>query len=265
MFRGSQAESVGTADFTGKFHEIAYLVKNIPRRKLSMPPVHVTSKARKSCIAEFSSVTEALIWKQERDFLKGFDIVDRRDMSDPGRLEDMPLLIAAALREAITPVARKMQYSRLLSGEIPALPKDDMQGLEGIASIFGALCLDEAGAPGWSAVSGGYHRPQTLLDLRGEAEAAPIPHIWIAHESGAVIDLSRKVFTRLPVTVLTPEEASRSGLVGEDTFLPHACCLEASRWMNEVGTQVVPRIRFMGASRLFLQERAISDPAIPDL
>lgn len=214
-------------------------------------------------LVSFPTVIAALDWKERREVGFQFPISDRRAADSPERMAELPVLIAGTIREALIPAARATQYDRLLSGESARIPADPFKGLEGAVAIFGSLCLEEAGARGWSAVQGVFTPPRDYLSRNGGTALPAVKHAWMSHEDGAILDLGRSLFKRSPVTFVEGEDAVAGAFTTEGPVLDSGSLAIAVRWIDELGGDLIPLIRHMGCAQIDLVvERAPEAPEV---
>lgn len=212
-------------------------------------------------LASFPSVPAAIAWKEERQLGCEFSIRDLRSQTDPAKHAERPLLVGYLIRDMVDPLLRAAQYDRLISGASRSLPRRASEGLEIAIAQFGALCLTEAGAQGWSAQEGSYHNPCRNEPRHAAHTSAPVTHAWISHDTGAILDLTSAIFFRSAVTYLDPDEPEVSRFRGAPIALKSEDMRRSAEWIDILGAELVPALRHLGAARMIPQPAP--DPTPP--
>ena len=227
---------------------------------MTIDAIHIRKQGASQPLAGFRSMSDAIRWKSEHDLGIDFLIDDRRHPDSPEVAADRPLVIGMAIRDTLAQAWNAAQIDRLVAGEVSWIPKQLSAGLERETALFAALCLAEAGAAGWRAVEGDYHDPSLYPPVLRTHTLEPQPHSWLVHDSGAILDLTDRIFDRVPVTILHLEDDRHSAFteVGEVRDLDIAG--RAAGWIDALAPSIVPRLRYLGAARMMPPLVAGHDP-----
>lgn len=225
--------------------------------------VHLISTLANKSVCGFSCVEDAVRFAGQKGLERGFRIEDEREEYDPERIADTPLRAAFAIRETLLSHWISMQFDRLLRGEISHLPKDPAMGLAVPSVIYADLALKEAGATGWSAVVGSYSDPSPYPEALRHHTQEPVTHAWLEHEDGTILDLSRRIFHRNPVTVLHPQGDGIERLIAQRQIASRKSEIVAGEWFDLSGPQILAELRNMRVDLVLLtRPQASSEMAL---
>lgn len=219
--------------------------------------VHLLPPGSGKILASFFDVPSAIIHADQRGFERGFGIQDLRPHDDVGQIRDRPLLAAHSIREALLSHWVRMQFDRLLSGEIRFIPRDPALGLAVPSALFAQHALAASGADGWSAVMGVFHDPSPYPVPLKQHTIKPVPHAWLQHDSGMVMDLSRRVFQRSPVTVLLAGNDGAERFSMQRVITSKRSETVAASWLDESGPDLVSGLRKIDVGEAFRLDRAL--------
>lgn len=215
-----------------------------------MRPIQIRRRHKRDALLTFSTVTDAIIWKWRQDLDADFLIEDTRPEDSPDRIAEMPLIAGTLIRDALMPCWRSEQYDRLIEGRIDRFPDRVGTGLEKATAVATMLCLLEAGAPGWNAMSGRFHNPVRGPIISRQNTPAPVAHAWCQSASG-ILDLSGKIFDRMPMAFLVPEDDRHGDFLDASPIIddPEAVTLAAT-WTTRIAGHLVPALRQAGVARM---------------
>jgi hypothetical protein len=114
--------------------------------------------------------------------------------------EDRHLLAAHLCHRALRPQWRHLQFDRLMTGEIRALPDQDWHGLEAVSVLALREMFEDAGIKGWSAMTGSVDGLKLTED-----------HAWMEHEDGRILDAFPPCGGADPVLYFEPQTSTDHG------------------------------------------------------
>lgn len=221
-----------------------------------MSSVRILTPTRRIEVARFATVGEAAAWRWHRGLDAGHPIIDGRDLEDPDRQRELPLIAGLTLREALEPLWRNCQYDRLADRAISRLPDIPSDGLEAASSLLTAACLAHAGVIGWSAWAG-HFRTMRRSPIRLSTDVqVPRPHSWCAGPQG-ILDISAGLFRRMPVTFLPLGEDVICDFHPDDRISDSRALDLAGLWMERIGPEIVDTLLRAGIDRMNLDHDAL--------
>lgn len=204
--------------------------------------VHLLPPRSTGILASFSDVARAIVYADLHGLDRGFGIQDLRPIDDEGQIRDRPLLAAHTIREALIPHWVRMQFDRMIAGEIGYIPRDVALGLAVPSSLFAQRALEAAGVEGWHAVMGVFNDPSPYPVPLKHHTQKPVPHAWLQHDGGMVMDLSRRVFQRSPVTVLLPDTDGAERFTMQRLITSKKSEAISAGWMEQSGEALIARL-----------------------
>lgn len=137
----------------------------------------------------FAELTEAIVFREANLDLKA----TRIEIGDPDDEKRMRLF-GSAIRDLLAKSWKSEQYARMMRDEDFSLTRPAL-GLHLPTAQVAAEILQAAGISGWSARQGEIRRGNVAM-----------PHAWLAHEDGTILDLTADRFVMAPVILMAPGE-----------------------------------------------------------
>lgn len=221
---------------------------------------HTGPDSGRLTVLSFRTVETALRHKRSAGLGPQTRIVSLRPAEDPIGQHDRFAILGERLRDGFLAAWWRAQLDRLVAREVCSLP-DNLA--DGLALETAEACERElwrAGVAGWSARSGVYHHPDTGVIPTRVTTSSPIPHAWLLHDSGVILDITGLVMDRAPIAVLTPQDDRFTSFLDVEAA-ESALRRQEGRWMGSVEDDLQRDLVHLGA--FLAPAGAIDDAATP--
>lgn len=225
-------------------------------------PITIRRSDQTSALLGFARVTDAIRFKDEHNLGADFLIDDMRPRGDAGRQADLPVILGMTLRDALMPMWRATQMDRMLETgpRYMPMPVNFAEGLQAETALACMHALEDAGSSGWSAWRGKYFDPPLGPSVVRTHTDQPRDHAWVEHDSGLILDITRTIFDRLPVCVLTPEDDRHASFFARTTIDDAASSQVVEAWRGRINPALASRLHELGATEAISSPDETKDP-----